>query len=127
MKKVLLTILASLLLFSFGSNGQKIHHKDMGQPIDKKISNALRYDYQLTTKDSADYAIEVFFKGSYSFVSRGYSGFYKLYNKSDELVYTSKEWKTGGYGGVAENYIVKKVIEKDLPKALKSISENQNN
>lgn len=77
----------------------------------------------MTDSAKADMAIEVFFAGGYSFIKRGFSGYYKLYDKAGNEVYKSKEIKSGGYGGVAENYMVKKFI-KDLPDALKEAEVN---
>lgn len=111
-----LTILAILATtFCFG---QKLHHISHDAPIDKKLNDALRYTYTLTSADSSDYQIEIFFTGSYSMVKKGYSSYYKLYNSTGEEIYKSEEWKVSGTGSAAENYMVKKTI-KDLKKQLK--------
>lgn len=117
MKRLLLVSLLSLPMAAFA---QKFHLKDNGMPIDKKAAAALRYDYEVTTVDNAEYVFEVFFKAKSGTFGK-YSAFYKLYSKDNKELYKSEEWTSQKYGGQAENYFVKQMIEKDLPKALKKI------
>lgn|GEM_PF-2267383 len=86
--KHLLTLLA--IFTTTFCNAQKIHHISHDAPIDKKFDNQLRYDYTLTSADSCDYQIEIFFKGSYEFWKKGYWGYYKLYDKAGNEIYKSK-------------------------------------
>ena len=118
------TLLFLLLILPGVSLGQKIYLIDNGTKIDQKAKAALNYDYDLVSKDSADYSIEIFFTGAYS-LGKGYRGHYRLYDRKGKEIYRSEEWKAGGYGGVAENYIIKKAVKKDLPKALKSLANTK--
>lgn len=116
-KQIIPTLL--LLLISFSSIAQKLHYLDEGRNIDKKAMTALRFDYEIVDKESADYAIELFFKKVSE--PRPYRSYYRIFDRTGNEVYKSQEWRASGYGFKAENYFIKKAIEKDLPKALKLI------
>lgn len=105
-----------MCILSASTFAQKLNVKDNGLPIDKKLFNALRYDYQIAPEQEADYVLNVFFKGQYSaWKSKPWSAYYLILDKDGKEIYRSEEWKCGGYGGQAENIMVKK-IEKDFKK-----------
>ena len=116
MKKVFISACALLLVqLSFS---QTFSVKSSSRPVDKKMEAALQYEDRLPASGIADYQIELFFIGGYW---KGYKGYYKLLDSEGMEVYKSKEWSFGGFGGTAENKLVRKVIDKDLPKATKAL------
>lgn len=103
-----------MCVLSTATFAQKLFVVKNNQAFDAKLENALRYDYSVVERQDADYVIEPFFKGAYS-LGKGFQGYYKVFDKNGKEIYRSPEWKAGGTGNVAENYIVKK-IERDFKK-----------
>lgn len=101
--------------------GQKVCYKESGLPIDGKVVSALRYN-GLLNADSCDLIMRVFFKPKSGPFGK-YSAYYLLTDKLGNSMYKSEEWKSGQWGGQAENYFVKKMVDEDLPKAFKVIYE----
>lgn len=112
--KTIVTIIA--LVLATTASAQRFNIKDNDAPIDKKLENKLRAAKQYCA-ENCKYFIKMFFAGSYS-LSKGYKGYYIIFDENETEIYRSNTWKAAGYAGSAENHIVKRVM-KDLKKAKK--------